>query len=167
MKTTRYRLRFPFWLDMHKPDEAALADQIELLKNDRSFAVTVRNGIRLIVDLRAGRLDVLLELFPWVGERLASGAGGHGDDDLKRELQRLQDLIMQQGGIGAPPSDYPMMKPAGLKSITGVGRKMELPTFDDDDDGETLVMKKNTSTNASLNFLNQLQGFISTSGAAD
>lgn len=156
MKTTRYRLRFPFWLDMHKPDERALADQIELLKNDRSFAATVRNGLRLMLDLRAGNTTVLLELFPHVRGQLGRASGGSGDDDLKRELQRLQDLIMQQGNIGTPPPNYPVMKPAGLQPIAGAGRVPALPTFDDDDDGATIVLKRDTSTSAGQNFLNSL-----------
>src|SRR5690606_32008444 len=140
---------FPFWLDMQKPAERELADQIELLKNDRSFAATVRNGIRLMIDLRAGRLDVLLELFPWIGERLSSGAGRPGDDDVKRELQRLQDLILRSG-INSPGGNHPVMKP-----ITP-----PLPTFDDDDDSGLTVAVKRVSDNgeSGMNFLSSLSG---------
>jgi len=70
----RYRLRFTFWLDMLKPDELALADKIELLKNQRLFAQTIRDGIRLVCDLRAGRLDVLYELHPLLRERIEQQA---------------------------------------------------------------------------------------------
>jgi len=69
MSTQKFRLRFTFWLDMSKPDELALAEKIEELKAKRSFAKVIRDGIRLICDLRAGRTDILLELFPWVAER--------------------------------------------------------------------------------------------------
>jgi hypothetical protein len=55
---------------MFKPDELALADKIELLKNQRLFAQTIRDGIRLVCDLRAGRLDVLYELHPLLRERI-------------------------------------------------------------------------------------------------
>ena len=66
MAKKSFRLRFTFWLDMHKSDEAAIAETIADLKSQRSFVSTIRDGIRLICDLRAGRLDVLFELFPWV-----------------------------------------------------------------------------------------------------
>ena len=60
------RLMFRFWLDIFKPEEAKIVDTIEDLKSDRSFTQTIRDGIRLICDLRDGKLDVLFELFPWV-----------------------------------------------------------------------------------------------------
>lgn len=64
--TKRFRLRFTFWLDMLKQGEAAIADAIDSLKDERLFSQTVRDGIRLIMSLRSGKLDVLFELFPWV-----------------------------------------------------------------------------------------------------
>ena len=64
--TKRFRLRFTFWLDMLKEGESAVAETIDTLKKKRLFAETVRDGIRLVCDLRDGKLDVLFELFPWV-----------------------------------------------------------------------------------------------------
>ncbi len=69
MDRKRFRIRFVFWLDLQKQDENQIAEQIEVLKQERSFAKVVRDGIRLVCDLKAGRTDVLLELFPWVTER--------------------------------------------------------------------------------------------------
>lgn len=66
MTQKSHRLMFRFWLDMFKSEEAAIADQVEILKNKRSFTQTIRDGIRLICDLRNGKLDILFELFPWV-----------------------------------------------------------------------------------------------------
>lgn len=66
MASNSHRLRFNFWLDMNKPEEELIADKIEVLKNERSFTSVIRDGIRLICDLREGKLDVLFELFPWV-----------------------------------------------------------------------------------------------------
>jgi hypothetical protein len=66
MSSKRFRLRFTFWLDVNKEDEAEIADKVEKLKQDRLFVQTIRDGIRLICDLRDGKLDVLFELFPWV-----------------------------------------------------------------------------------------------------
>ncbi|MEO8613066.1 MAG: hypothetical protein ABI690_34555 [Chloroflexota bacterium] len=112
MATNRFRLRFPFWLDMKKPEEAILADQIEILKNQRSFAPTVRDGIRLIVDLRAGQLVVLFELFPWIAEALEPPAQPH-NSDLERQIADLKQIILQQGSMGVPPAGYGMMKQIG------------------------------------------------------
>lgn len=57
---------------MNKPDDVALAVSIAKLKACRKFVKTIRDGIRLIEDLRAGRLDVLFALFPDVFEHLQS-----------------------------------------------------------------------------------------------
>jgi len=60
------RFKFNFWLDCDKDNELLLADTIDDLKRQRAFTATIRDGIRLICDLRRGSLDVLFELFPWV-----------------------------------------------------------------------------------------------------
>lgn len=66
MANKPYRLMYKFWLDINKTDEEAIADKIETLKTKRAFSKTIRDGIRLVCDLRNGKLDVLFELFPWV-----------------------------------------------------------------------------------------------------
>ncbi len=54
-----------FWLDADKPDEQTLIDACEDLKGRKMFAKVVRDGLRLMLDLRQGKTDVLHELFPW------------------------------------------------------------------------------------------------------
>lgn len=66
MANESYRLMYRFWLNIAKPAEEAIADKIEILKNERLFSQTIRDGVRLICNLRDGKLDVLFELFPWV-----------------------------------------------------------------------------------------------------
>lgn len=66
MSSKRFRLRFTFWLDVNKKDEAEIADKVEDLKRDRLFAQTIRDGIKLIMSLREGNLEILFDLFPWV-----------------------------------------------------------------------------------------------------
>jgi len=51
MAADRFRLQYKFWLDMNKPDEEALAEVIDELKQDRTYTRVVRDGIRLVVDL--------------------------------------------------------------------------------------------------------------------
>lgn len=63
-----YRVMFRFWLDDNRPEEKELIQEIKSLKKNRSFAATIRDGIRLMRDLRQGKTDVLRELFPWVIE---------------------------------------------------------------------------------------------------
>lgn len=72
----RYRSQFKFWLDVNKPDEAALAALCEDLKRRGLYTKTIRDGIRLVDDLRNGRLNVLFTLYPWVKELFTFGQGG-------------------------------------------------------------------------------------------
>ena len=95
----RFRLRFTFWLDMRKTDEAELAETIETLKLNRTFAATIRDGIRLICDLRAGQTEVLLELFPWTKDTLQAGPVSAADTHLQEQIKRLEDLLLAQGNI--------------------------------------------------------------------
>jgi len=61
MPTSSHRLRFNFWLNRDKPEEELIADKIEQLKRERSFTSVIRDGIRLICDLRQANLDMLLD----------------------------------------------------------------------------------------------------------
>ncbi|MBZ0291639.1 MAG: hypothetical protein K8L99_03640 [Anaerolineae bacterium] len=134
MPAKRFRLRYVFWLDMNKPDEAELADTVASLKEQRSFASTIRDGIRLVCDLRAGRLDALFELFPWVRAEF-----NKKEYQLQDRLARLEQLLMQQNG-GGP-------KPLAIPAVPG-------PLFlDDDDDDTSLEIKRDIRTNHGLNFL--------------
>jgi hypothetical protein len=71
----RYRSQFKFWLDVNKPDEAALAALCENLKRRGLYTKTIRDGLRLVDDLRNGRLDVLFTLYPWVKELITYEQG--------------------------------------------------------------------------------------------
>jgi hypothetical protein len=67
----RSRVQFKFWLDILKDEQFELSMEMMLLKKRRKFTTTIRDAMRLILDLRAGRIDVLLELFPFVRDAIA------------------------------------------------------------------------------------------------
>lgn len=67
----RPRVQFKFWMNIAKDDEFELSMEMMLLKSRRKFATTIKDGLRLMVDLRAGKIDVLLELFPFVRDAMA------------------------------------------------------------------------------------------------
>jgi hypothetical protein len=140
MKKNRFRLRQVFWLDLHKSDEAQLAETIETLKVQRTFASTIRDGIRLVCDLRAGQLDILLTLFPWVEEAFYQRFTGHESPVIHDQLMRLEQLLLQQ-------AQTPAAGPKALQVPQIAG-----PRYDDDD--IQLTIKKATSDGSSaLNFL--------------
>ena len=156
------RLRFNFWLNMDNELEEGIADNIELLKNKRSFSSAIRDGLRLIVDLRAGNLNVLFELFPMVKLEILemmrdvkSDSSNDSNHDLKAQIGRLEQLILSQG----TKQDTPIMKPiGGLQPLSNGINQIEAPVFDDSDD-DLLIVTKDTSSgkNVALNFIRSMQ----------
>ena len=144
MAAKSFRLRFTFWLDVYKTDEEEIAETIAELKEQRSFVSTVRDGIRLVTDLRAGRLDVLFELFPWVRSELKSSNSG-SDIATKERIARLEQMLLQQNSglkIHSIGASKPLLVPQIAASISK------------DDDANLLVMKQATSSgNSAKNFL--------------
>lgn len=95
-------------LNLDKPEEAALYDNIVAWKAQRRFTPMLRNAIRLIADLEAGNTDVLIELYPAVARLLANE---HTRDDvieLARAVKELADTVKvsdaarQRNAIHAP-----------------------------------------------------------------
>ena len=146
MAASRFRLQMKFWLDLHKPEENSLADQIAELKEQRAFSRVVRDGIRLVADLRRGNLDVLLALFPWVEETFYERfqqRQSTSDFTLAQQLERLERLLLEQE---KPAKAGP--KPLSVPALPG-------PLLDDDDD--LLSLKKaRSSGDASQNFLDSI-----------
>lgn len=64
------RIRIEIRITESKPDDAALVNLIVDLKRRRALSQVVREGIWLITDLRAGRTDVLFNLFPHLQRQL-------------------------------------------------------------------------------------------------
>lgn len=138
-QNTSHRIGFKFWLNLDKKSEEAIADQIEHLKSNRSFTETIRNGIRLIVNLSNGKTDVLLELYPWVQTKLQSSSGSNDNGDIKREIANLQSLILQQSSS----TDSQIMKPVsgGLQPLQGLN-PIAPPAYDEDEDDMILSVTK-------------------------
>jgi hypothetical protein len=152
------RGRYAFWLDYNKDEQLGLAETIDELKRTRKFVSTIRDGIRLICDLRAGRLETLFELFPWIKVEFLAGVQPQetaGERALREQLARIEQQLLQQGNI-------PIQLPAPtLKALSGGPKAMAVPTFsapvcDDDEDFNTVVLKKDTTTDSCLNFVTSM-----------
>jgi hypothetical protein len=161
MTSTRFRLRQTFWLDLNREDEKEIAEQVAILKENRTFVKTVRDGIRLICDLRKGQVDVLFELFPWVKAEFLAGIQPQetaGERALREHLERIErQLLSAHFSSGTVPNTTTSV--GNPKTLSGPKplnvQKFDLPTFDDDD-LDTLVIKKDTSTDSAQNFINSL-----------
>jgi hypothetical protein len=96
--TNAKRPKFFFWLDTAKPEENYLVETCERLKRQRKFTKTVRDGIRLIEDLKHGRTEVLIELFPHIAMKLQSDA----NYALQLQLEDLKTLVRTQAFYTLP-----------------------------------------------------------------
>lgn len=148
MAAKRFRLKFMFWLDLSKSDEADLADDIAILKEQRLFSQTLRDGIRLICQLRAGRTDLLFELFPWLAAEM-----NRPDESLdlviRQEIDRLSHLIASQQGSRVVDANPAL---PGLQKAKANG--FSSPADADDDIKLSIKAAKNGSSGK--NFLSSL-----------
>lgn len=148
MAAKRFRLKFMFWLDMTKEDELWLADAIEDLKQKRQFSQTIREGIRLIRDLRAGRTEVLFSMFPWLAQDLTEPAPNTTDALLRRELDQLRELILTQGGVPSLPDN-------GFSGLKPMRTSSSAVDLGDHDEVELTVRTSNDNASAK-NFLSSI-----------
>jgi hypothetical protein len=150
-----YRIMQKFWLDLDKPDHEEVNEIVHTLKQTRAYSKAIRDGLRLIFDLRAGRLDILFELFPWVRaeflEYMASAQPQQSDREMsiEKQLARIEELLVN----GEPMSSVPDF-PNGV----GEPKKMTVPQIaapmlEDDDANLLVVSKAKSSGNAAQNFL--------------
>ena len=106
MAKERFRIQYKFWLDVTQDDQYDLAETINGLKQARSFSKVVRDGIRLVVDLWHGNLDVLLELFPFVEEAFYQRFVEQRPPEtftIQEQLQHLERLLLEQGNVAIQP----------------------------------------------------------------
>lgn len=127
-----------FWLDAMRDDEYQLLEYVDEQKQQRSFAQTMRDALNLIRDLRQGRTDWLLFLFPWVYSAIYAQAEADllnrqpeppQQDRLASEIARLSAQIEAMGAIpigdGQKPSAAPVPR---LKAPSEPEPELEIKT---------------------------------------
>ena len=134
-----YRMMFRFWLDIEKDDEYHLAEQIQILKVQRQFTSAIRDSLRLILDLRAGKTDVLLEMFPFVKDAIPQESRG-----VEEQLTRLERLLLNSGNT-------PINLPAGPKPMAIP--KLDKPIYDDDTPQLRIKKAESDGQQSAKNFL--------------
>jgi hypothetical protein len=133
---------YRFWLDITHDEEYEIAESIESLKQERSFTRTIRDGIRLICDLRQGRVEVLLSLFPWIREHFVQESSPQflpENDPLRLQIDQISKLLLERG---AAPVDMPRRP------------QTQLPAPQDAEDLLEVTQAKNDANNNSTwNFM--------------
>lgn len=122
-------------INLYKQEDMEFNQLVTDLKARRQLSDIVRDGIRLVVDLRAGRTDVLCALFPFV-------ARGFVQDNVQ---DNVQDTVQD--------------KPAEPKPIA-IGN-IAMPLFEEDEEDTLLIKRDTKSAEASSNaFMDSISQFI-------
>lgn len=162
----RQRFQYKFWLDAYVQAEYSLMETIEALKAERKFAVTMRNALRLIIDLSSGNIDVLLELFPWVVERIGATQPAPVSQppapDTSELAKEIATQLILRGGKDTLQMIQGGQQQDSNRTGQGTGKQLAapqfaLPVFDDDSELPTIITKGSTSVDSSLNFITALQ----------
>lgn len=148
---TSYRVMFKFWLNVARPDEKNIAETIDSLKENRSFSSAIRDGIRLINDLRQGSTEVLHELFPWVLEDHSTPLLNAPEEQVSPVESRLQERFDRMEELLASAQSLPLEAGAGVPNL----RKMvtKAPLADDDLLGDLEIKQAKSDENPSFNMM--------------
>ena len=161
MPTMRRRKQFKFWLNVLHPQEKYLADVIQWLTEQGEFVRSVRDGLRLIYDLRFQKDHAsLLELFPDIRDRLSIPTppitGGGGQSELAKEI--AAQIILMNGNTGyLMQSGSGSAQPAMTTGRQLTAPKFDLPSFEDDSDEPTVLVRASTSTDSAANLIAALR----------
>lgn len=140
-RASPYRVMFKFWLNIAREEEKEIAETIQALKQDRSFSSVIRDGIRLVWDLRQGRTEVLRELFPWVLENTSPRqleAPKTGDftpieSRLQDRFDQIERLLLTSGDKPPNLKTHSMQAPSDDHILANLeikkARSDENPTF--------------------------------------
>lgn len=137
-----FRWQVRVWLDANKPDQLSLGKWIHEQKRARKFAPILRNALALYRELMDGNTVLLYELFPDLKPQPTPPAPDN--DDLKRRVEFLEQLVLSQRSPGASNGN--------VKMLTANGQRATAPTVDNED---TLVVTKdvNAGAKSALNFI--------------
>lgn len=152
-KKQGFKKRFEFWLNYDKPDQIDLAAQIEEMKENRQFAPNVRDGLRLMHDLRNGNVDVLLALFPNIRRMLATDDTGNGGQGGNVELA---EIIASGVAEGLARAQLPGDKGQVVYHAPLLQQRTGTPAGGQDDLSSITVKKTASDGQSSQNFLNSL-----------
>ncbi len=132
-----------FQLRHNHPIDAHVSQILDYSRSQRREVTVIRDGVRLLWALENNDLNVLFELFPHLKSQFMP-------DGLSL-MEQIQALFLNSQVLQTP---LPISQTSGPKSLNTP--KLELPTFDDDDDFPTLVTNDMMSASIARNLLNDM-----------
>lgn len=97
------RKQITFLLDLAVGRDYETLEIIGEMKSKRTFRGSVIVGLRMVYELRQGRVDTLLKEFPQVVEWLQVKFTPPPDGDLRDEIRELKRMMLEQGGNTIQP----------------------------------------------------------------
>lgn len=162
------RKQVSLWLDLKIVRDIEALEIIQMMKSKREFRRSVMLGLKIVWELRQGRVDTLLKEFPDVVKLLqikTTPPPPTDNSDILNEILRNQRLLLERGITADLPPSPIAAQPlsSGQKTLDApkqiTSKQFALPVFDDDDDDiPTVVITKATSDTWSNNFLKGLAG---------
>jgi len=98
-KDTRWRIQHRFWLDAHSLRDIPIGEYLADMKKARRLTETIRDGVRLIRDLRAGNITVLCELFPWIRDAFQPETPGDAMETLLQKIAADTEALVANGNV--------------------------------------------------------------------
>lgn len=95
----RYRVRRLFQLDLNNPEHEEIDEIITQLKKDRVYSPAIRDGLRLIAELREGKTDFLEDQFPWIAAALGGSRVNLAQLDIEEDgkpAPQLEETTTQE-----------------------------------------------------------------------
>jgi hypothetical protein len=101
------RGKFSFWLDFKHDDSLIIAEAIDDLKRNRSFSAVIRDGIMIVNELRQGKIDLLVKLYPFVLDAITALIPPPEPPPMPDNadlIEQFRRMLEQQQGRGIPDS---------------------------------------------------------------
>ena len=96
MNKNPFRKRYEFWLNLNAETEYEIAEIADELKAQRGYASAIRDGLRMVWELRQGRVDTLVKLFPWIVERFQPQANAN---ELTALVEQVKSMMVNSHSV--------------------------------------------------------------------
>lgn len=148
--------QYKFTLSIRDKHNREVKKIVDFLIGKGILSQAIRDGLRLLNDLRKGNTRVLLEMFPEVMDKLCPPQSNNGDvlreiEALRGELRQLQQRPMPQSEEIPDARNYGIPAMKSLAANMG-GHTIAMPVILDDEE-DTIIVTQSAGQNSGDNFL--------------
>lgn len=140
------KIQYHFVLQKEDID-SGLKEHMDGFAKQKKLTARIKTALTLLAQLEQGNYEMLDSMFPQARPKPETPPAPPNTGDIELKLERIERMLIERQGI---PDDAPLVASppkklaAGQGNISGASKPMQLPSFDDDDDdlGETMIIKK-------------------------